>query len=346
MRSPLTFAVLLSGCLLATTVSAQQKCNGYSEHCSKTYNSLTYVLTHNSYGYTSNPAANQLCPINSQLADGVRGLKLSAVKPSNSSSASEIHLCHTSCSILDAGPAKDTLTSLTSWLKSNPNEVVTIMWNNLGDFAASDFEEIYKSSGILDYTHTQNADNYNWPTLQDMISSGKRVVNFLDVGADQSSVPWLHSEFDYVFETPYNNKNESSFSCTIDRPKSPADPDSMMYVMNHFLYGSLTLGSSPIEIPQKGTANITNSDSLMKQAQSCSQTFGRPPTFLEVDFYNKGDTMAIAAKLNNVSYVDKPLQCDQTAEASGKSNQDSAATAVMASPLLLLMFTLASLLLV
>lgn len=119
-------------------------------------------------------------------------------------------------------------------------------------------------------------------------------------------------EFSYVFETPYNNQNESSFSCIIDRPSSPSSPTEMMYVMNHFLYGTLTLGSLNIEIPQKGSANTTNADgSLLTQAKTCSQTFGRQPNFLEVDFYNMGDTLKIAAELNNVTYSNSSaLQCD------------------------------------
>lgn len=119
------------------------------------------------------------------------------------------------------------------------------------------------------------------------------------------------SEWDYVFETPYDNHNETDFSCTIDRPAEPSNPVEAMYVMNHFLYGTLTLGSTAIEVPQKGTSNITNSDtSLLKQATTCTQTFGRQPNFLEVDFYNKGNALAIAAKLNNVTYTAAELQCD------------------------------------
>jgi hypothetical protein len=118
-------------------------------------------------------------------------------------------------------------------------------------------------------------------------------------------------EWDFVFETPYDNHNESSFKCTIDRPIQPDNPTKVMYVVNHFLYGTLTLGSTVIEIPQKGTANVTNgATSLLKQATTCSQTFGRQPNFLEVDFFNKGNALAIAAQLNNVTYTATSLQCD------------------------------------
>lgn len=100
-----------------------------------------------------------------------------------------------------------------------------------------------------------------------------------------------------------------------------------MYVMNHFLYGTLTLGTTVIEIPQKGTSNVTNSDSsLLKQAQTCTQTFGRQPNFLEIDFFNKGDALKIAAQLNNVTYTaPSELQCDiyETTAASTQSGSSS-----------------------
>lgn len=188
MLSRLLLSSIFAGSL-AVLASAQQQCNGYSEFCNKPYNELTYVLTHNSYAYTANAAANQQCSITSQLADGVRGLKLSAVKANSSDST--IYLCHTSCSILNAGPATDTLSSITNWVKNNPNEVLTIMWNNpYGDFYASDFANAYQQSGLADYSYAQPQGNLSWPTLQELIASGKRVINFLDVNADQSTVPW------------------------------------------------------------------------------------------------------------------------------------------------------------
>lgn len=142
----------------------------------------------------------------------------------------------------------------------------------------------------------------------------------------------LLSEFSYVFETPYDNSNESSFACTIDRPSNPSNPESMMYVMNHFLYGSLNLGGTAIEIPQKGKANTTNAASLSTQAQECQTAFGRHPTFLEVDFYNLGNTLQIAAQLNNVTYnSNTALKCNQQAS-SGNGGSTSSATP-SASPL-------------
>lgn len=137
------------------------------------------------------------------------------------------------------------------------------------------------------------------------------------------------SEFDYVFETPYDNQNLTAFTCTIDRPSNPTSPDSMMYVMNHFLYGVLNIGSTAIEVPQPDNANVTNGQSLSDQANQCKSTFGRQPNFLEVDFYDQGQCFQTLAALNGVTYTPKTLGTS-TGSASGAKTtiQNSAPSSI------------------
>lgn len=59
----------------------------------------------------------------------------------------------------------------------------------------------------------------------------------------------------------------------------------MMYVMNHFLYGSLKIGTLPIDLPQPSLANNTNGQTLQNHADNCSTVFQRQPNFIEIDFY-------------------------------------------------------------
>ena len=49
---------------------------------------------------------------------------------------------------------------------------------------------------------------YNaWPTLEEMIDSGKRVVMFLDYGANTTQVDFILPEFDMVRLSAYNSNN-------------------------------------------------------------------------------------------------------------------------------------------
>ena len=135
------------------------------------------------------------------------------------------------------------------------------------------------------------------------------------------------SEFDYVFETPYDNQNLTAFTCTIDRPTNPTSPDSMMYVMNHFLYGVVNFGGTVIEVPQPDSANVTNAASLQTQATQCTSTFGRQPNFIEVDFYDEGQCFQVVDSLNNVAYVSKALGTAAAATATGKTTINNGASA-------------------
>ena len=167
--------------------TAFAECNGGASLCGLLYSEITHLVTHDSYALSPNLAATQDNSIVDQLNQGVRGIKLSAVPSLEDPSV--INLCHTHCSVLDAGTVTDTLNNITHWLKKNPKEVVTIMWNNLYNYQATQLAVPYEESDILPFVYTQETPN-TWPTIQEMIDSGKRVVNFVDAEADPDQVPW------------------------------------------------------------------------------------------------------------------------------------------------------------
>lgn len=183
------------------------ECNGGSSLCDKSYSDITQLITHDSYALSPNIAATQDYSILDQLNDGVRGIKLSAI-PSTKDPAM-IHVCHSICAVLDAGPVEDTLNSISQWLIDNPKEVVTIMWNNFKNFKADQFASVYEASEIMPFVYTHDGTK-PWPTLRKMIESGKRVVNFIDAEADSENVPW-YVRFGKVVE----QRREKSF--LIDR---------------------------------------------------------------------------------------------------------------------------------
>lgn len=92
------------------------------------------------------------------------------------------------------------------WLDSNPNEVITILIVNSDAIAPSSFAAAYEASGMSSYAYTPSSVPIaysDWPTLQTLINSGKRAVNFLAQNADISAVPYLLDEFTNIWETPY-----------------------------------------------------------------------------------------------------------------------------------------------
>ncbi|CAG8489581.1 2640_t:CDS:2 [Ambispora gerdemannii] len=312
----------------STTGGTGNLCNGYAELCTRSYQAVTFATTHNAFAFGKQAAANQDFDIPTQLKDGIRAFMFDAHNPNDTTSQS-IELCHQSCDLLDAGNLITTLQQIVTWLKSNPNEVLTIFWENFDKISPLRFMTAYQTSGIMPYVYSQQDTKSAWPTLQSMINSGKRVVNFIDVGADPS-VPWLMAEYNYVFETPFDNSDANNWQCTVDRPK---DQPRSMYVLNHFVNGRLPAALSngpPIELPQPGSADTTNAQNLQQHADACRAKFGKIPNFVAVDFYEKGtgnqNVFSAVANLNGVPYVPKQLGSTDTG-----SNEDNSSSSVRTS---------------
>ncbi|RIB11905.1 PLC-like phosphodiesterase [Gigaspora rosea] len=285
----------------AKAQSTPTVCNGYAEFCNKPYSSISFVATHNSYAYGGVPAINQFFDISTQLKDGIRVFLLDG--HNSTKGTSDIELCHTDCTLLDTGTAANTLKIITSFLQNNPNEVITIFWENYDKIDPLRYKAEYDKAGLTQYCRTQPVGS-PWPTMASIIQSGQRVINFIDTNANTATVPWLMPQYSYVFETPFQNSDPNAWQCTVDRPKNQPQP---MYMVNHFLY-TIIQGLSTIEVPKPQTAASTNSDNLNNHVQNCTNIFDdKIPNFVAVDFYDQGqnnvNAFSVVAGLNKVSYT-------------------------------------------
>ena len=132
-------------------------------------------------------------------------------------------------------------------------------------------------------------------------------------------------EFTYIFENSYNNTRPNDFSCQPDRPSSVAGniqaalKSGLMPLQNHFLYDLEDLG---IEIPSVENINTTNSPgnptgNLGFAAEQCKEAYGRPASFLLVDYFNEGPAIEVVDRLNGVT---DPVGRSTTGEQLGGSN--------------------------
>jgi len=289
------------------------------------------VVAHNSpFVRPNNAASNQVYPVLTQLNNGIRGLQFETQKP-NATSA--IRLCHSSCNLLDVGTLASYLGTVKGWLDSHPYEVIAIiMGNNNGQstrIAATDYVAPFQDAGMVPYLWTPPSKTLTlaeWPTLGEMIIRNKRVVVMLDYGADQDTVPWLLSEFNYQWETPFS-PTDPAFPCTQQRPPDQADAVSRerMYMMNHNLNVEIALpGTSSILVPAYGLLDQVNADagngSVGLGVQHCEALWGRPPNWILVDYYNfgnvNGSVFQVAAQANGVSYNERSC-CGSKAAVSG-----------------------------
>ncbi|EPE37054.1 PLC-like phosphodiesterase [Glarea lozoyensis ATCC 20868] len=283
-------------------------CNNWPEFCSRSYSNITEVAAHNSpFVKPGNAAANQALPVTTQLNDGIRLLQ------GQMHFVGDVpHFCHSSCDVLDAGPITDWLTEVREWVQSHPYDVVTILLGN-GNYSLVDlYVPFIESTGILDYIYTPPKIPMginDWPTLQNMIIRGQRVVMFLDYDTNQTAYPWFIDEFSSVWETAFDPTNRS-FPCDVQRPPglNGEEIQNRMYLMNHNLNYDIDLLGVNLLVPYVPLLNVTNNvtgfGSLGVTTEQCATAYGYQPKFLNVDYYNvgKGSVFEVAARHNNVTY--------------------------------------------
>lgn len=173
-------SVSISSTTPSMSTLAATTCNGRSEYCTRSYSNITFVGSHDSAFVGPLPQQNQNIDIKAQLDMGIRYLQVQthhSVLDRN-----VIELCHTSCLLEDAGPLRSFLTTIKNWLDANPNEVVSLLLTNGDSVSITEFGDTFSSSGIANYAYVPSKSPLpiaDWPTLGDMISSGKRLVVFL-----------------------------------------------------------------------------------------------------------------------------------------------------------------------
>lgn len=276
-------------------------CNGHAELCDRSFGSVSFIGAHDSYAIgTNNLAVNQDQNITTQLNDGIRMLQMQAHNQNG-----EIRLCHTQCSLYDGGTLHDYLSQVRDWLNTNPNEVLSLLIVNIDNLPVAQYDQVFKTVGldVASFVPTSTPlQASSWPTLGSMIDSNKRLVTFMDNGADPS-VPYIIDEFTHVWETAFNVVD--AFDCNINRTSQNVDPTGQMYLINHFL-DKVVLGN-PVPFVEK--LNDTNAasgpGSLGEQVDNCVTQHSKPPNFLLVDFYEYGggSVFEVAARINNVQYT-------------------------------------------
>lgn len=184
-------------------------------------------------------SGNQYFNISTQLDSGVRLLQAQGHRDINGTS--NIRLCHFNCALLDGGSLTELLYTVLVFLKTNPREVVTLLFVNTGP-PLKDWALAYHVTGAdvvsyippFDKRHG-NMQIKDWPTIAEMVESNKRLVTFLSSGADLDRVPYLLPEYDFLFETNFGIEAPDQYTCHPSRPRYSYVPDRLSLV-NHFLY--------------------------------------------------------------------------------------------------------------
>lgn len=199
--------------------------------------------------------------------------------------------CHTTCDLLNAGPWQSSLELLVGWIRDHPYDVVTWLIVN-SDFVSVDkYVSAIQNSGIAPYLYEPEyipQRRNQWPTLGEMILSGKRVVLFMDYNANQTAVPYILDQYSHIWETPFS-PTDRNFPCTVQRPprlmehKERAKAE-FMYLANHNLNTAVDIsallgsasGNEELLIPNTAQINETNGQfdtfgQLQAMSQNCTR---------------------------------------------------------------------------
>ncbi|GJJ15992.1 hypothetical protein Clacol_010271 [Clathrus columnatus] len=150
---------------------------------------------HDSYAFSSDPLARK------EWSQNARYQYNPTVKARYKNASSSI-----SYVLFDGGTVKAYLDQVKQYLDNNPNEVLTLLFTNDDNASVqTQWDPLFQASGVAELAfvpQTFPIKQSEWPTLGNMIDSGKRVVVFMDSNSNISAVPYILPEFEHVRGDP------------------------------------------------------------------------------------------------------------------------------------------------
>ncbi len=179
------------------------------------------------------------------------------------------------------------LAAIRSFLETHPNEVLSIIFES--NITPEQMHSEVEKAGLLPHLHTQNAVQ-DWPTLQEMITAGHRLVIFSEKDRG-NPYPWLHPVWDFATENRYSNHSRAEFDTRYNR----GDSTNRLYLLNHFItHRKFGVGLKDSAIVANARGNV------VEHALEVWCQTGHFPNFVAVDFVESGDAKSAVDALNDL----------------------------------------------
>ncbi len=275
---------LLFGFVFTFGFQGRSQCNGAFALCSKKYNEVAYLTTHNAFNSAQDNfnLPNQTYDITGQLNLGVRAFMLDVYNFFGNT------VVYHGSAALGSNTLAEELTKIKVFLDNNPSEVVTVILECY--VSATDIETRMNSTGLMNYAYAHQLGT-PWPTLETMISNNTRCVVFSDVDDASASQPWYHYMWTNMVETHYSINDIVDFNCDFNRGDSIND----LFILNHFITNSV-LGTGVA-----AQAAIANANPFfINRALQCQQEKAKFPNFVTVDFVELGNAKLVVDQLNGL----------------------------------------------
>ena len=275
-----SISLILLSCI--TTIGIAQ-CNGFAPLCSKKYDEVAYLTTHNSFANTAMgfTLPNHHVSITDQLNGGARALMLDLYDEGG------VVTVYHGITLTGTAPFTSNLNEIKSFLDANPNEIVTII---LESYVTPDaIEADLTTVGLMPYLFEKGTSD--WPTLQEMIDDGTRLVIFSDKDEASPSQGWHHYLWDHAVETEFSYADVTDFDCVLNR----GDIGNDLFILNHFVTDA-NLG-----VAVEAQAELANANPLfIDRCDECETLHSKMINFPTVDFFPIGDELAVVNELNDL----------------------------------------------
>ena len=321
---------------LDAAAPAQAACDGSAALCDRPFNEVALAATHNSMsaplpGWYS---AEQENAIPAQLDAGIRGLLFDThyatrlpngrlrtdfngelagptaddVSPQVRQAALRLrgrlgfsgrgtrgmYLCHTFCE-LGGTPLSTVLTQIHDFLVANPTQVLVMI--NQDYLRPADYVRAVDAAGLGAMAY-RGPTSGTWPTLQQMIDSGQRVVFLAENHA--GAAPWYHLAYRSITEeTPYTFTRAAQLTGTAQQARScrpnrgPRDGAALFLVNNWVSTDPVPLASN--------AAKVNAEAPLLHRLRTCERIRHHIPNLVAVDFYRRGAVLRAVDALNGVA---------------------------------------------
>ncbi|MFE7763088.1 PI-PLC domain-containing protein [Streptomyces sp. NPDC057438] len=319
-RHGLALTVGVSICALVGTVVAPAAmtgptpriCQGSSWLCDARYDEIAQLAAHNAMATTADRFIGPLQDpdIVGQLNAGVRALLIDthrwerpeevAERLATSEFSPELRqqltrvltrvnpprpgtwLCHSVCGA-GALELEPTLRQIGDWLRTHTTEVVTLIVQD--GISPQQTRNAFEQAGLADLLYEPDPDpNRPWPTMENMIDSGRRLVVFAEKA--DGPPPWYRNFYRYGMETPYAFRSPGEMTCTPNR----GGTDKRLFLLNHFVTAD---GGRRLD-----AAAVNSRRQVLYRAHTCERQRGRPVNFVAVDYATLGDARSAVDTLN------------------------------------------------
>ena len=200
-----------------------------------------------------------------------------------------MYMCHSFCEI-GATPLADGLDDIHRFLVTHPAEIVVVI--NQDSVTPADFVKAVGDAGLTRYALTPPA-GARWPTLRQMIESGRRLVLLAENEA--GAAPWYQLAYERLTEeTPYHFPKAALLTArqtTCPENRGPAGAP--LFLINHWVT------TDPLPLPSDAS-KVNAYGPLMDRVRTCRRIREHLPNMLSVNFYKRGDLFRVVDELNGV----------------------------------------------